>query len=403
MGSRMVVNRSEVEEINSIGGWLLIFGRRKVGKTYLIKNFLNYDLYFFIRRDGTIKTENGNQEISIDRFAESVRKKLKDGETVVIDEFQRLPEYLWDEIASVHPSGRLILSGSSMGVVSRLLSKNSPFLGIIYPYRLGLIRAKDILSSLFSYIPPDKAVELAPYLRDPWTIPLLTTPERFFPSLFNILPYAIPALIGEIFTEEERELTKTYHSIISLIGEGYFDYRDIGSILYTRKIIKSPTSSSVLPYIKNLRDMGILREIKRYGKNRYVYEIDSEPTRLFYYLDSRYDLSREIKYEEVKPTVEKLRNLAIERYLGDFFAEIYGGRVEYLKDESREIDILITKRNRPLMVGEVKWGKVTKKDIENFEKKTEDFYCRKILFTKRKIKGSDNIEILTPEDLQSLV
>ncbi|EDY36532.1 Archaeal ATPase family [Aciduliprofundum boonei T469] len=399
MGSRIVVNRSEAEEIKSIGGWVLIFGRRKVGKTFLIKNFLNYDIYFFIRRDGRIRMENGNEEIDTEGMIEKVKIYLMNGKTVVIDEFQRLPEEVWDDIASVHPSGRLILSGSSMSVVSKLLSKNSPFLGIIYPYRLGLIRAKDILNSLFSYLSPEKAIEVAPYLRDPWTIPLFTSPEKFFPSLLNILPYAIPALIGEIFTEEERELTKTYYSIISLIGEGYLDYREIASILYTRKIIKSPASSSVLPYIKNLRDMGILREIKRYGKKRYVYEIDSEPAKMFYYLDSRYDLSREITYDEVKPTLDKLHNLAIERFVADLFAELYGGRVEYLKEANREIDILITKRNKPIIVGEVKWGKATKKDIENFEKKTENFYCRKIFFTRRKIKSMGEIEVLTPEDL----
>ncbi len=401
MSSRIVVKRSEAKEIERTGGWLLIFGRRKVGKTFLIKNFLNYDLYFFIRRDGRIINERGKS--TVDKMMVKLRRKLKEGKTVVIDEFQRLPEEIWDEIASVHPSGRLILSGSSMSVVSKLLSKNSPFLGIIYPYRLGLIRARDILKSLLSHLPVEKAVEVAPYLRDPWTIPLFTTPEKFFPSLLRILPYAIPALIGEIFTEEERELTKTYYSIISLMGEGYSDYREIASILYSRRIIKSPVSSSVLPYIKNLRDMGILKEIKKYGRKKYVYEIDSEPTKMFYYLDARYDLSRDITYDEVKPTVQKLRNLAIERFVGDLFAEIYGGRVEYLKEANREIDILITKRNKPLIVGEVKWGRANKKDIDNFRKKTEDFYCRKIFFTKRKIRSNGDIEVLTPEDLPILL
>ncbi|EDY34218.1 Archaeal ATPase superfamily, partial [Aciduliprofundum boonei T469] len=150
MGSRIVVNRSEAEEIKSMGGWILLFGRRKVGKTFLIKNFLNYDIYFFIRRDGRIRMENGNEKIDTGGMIEKVKRGLVDGKTVVIDEFQRLPEEVWDDIASVHPSGRLILSGSSMSVVSKLLSKNSPFLGIIYPYRLGLIRAKDILNSLLS-------------------------------------------------------------------------------------------------------------------------------------------------------------------------------------------------------------------------------------------------------------
>ncbi len=405
MGSGIVVHRTEAEEIKSIGGWILIFGRRKVGKTFLIRNFLDYDVYFYVRADGSIREERGEHESILNGFEDMVERAkagLKRGETVVIDEFQRLNPSVWEEIASVHPNGRLILSGSSMKVVSKVISRNSPLLGIVYPYELGLIRPVDVLRSLFGNFRPDRAVELAPYLRDPWTIPLLSGSEDFFVNLTRIMRYAVPGLVGEIFTEEEREMSRTYRSIISLVGEGYERYEEMASILCTRGIIKRPESALVLPYMKNLQKMGILRANKIYGKKKYRYYMASEPMWLYFYLNSRYDFSREISYGEMKPTVERMKSMAVERFAADLFAEIRDGRVEILKNAEKEVDILITSRERPILVGEVKWGKAMKRDISDFLKKTEDFYCEKVFFTKNRIEDP-RVKVMGPEDLKELV
>ncbi|MCD6383651.1 MAG: AAA family ATPase [Thermoplasmata archaeon] len=406
MGSRIVVHRTEAEEIKRIGGWVLIFGRRKVGKTYLIKNFLDYDTYASIRVDRSVRIEEGGEERSVnnlEEFSRIVRRGLKDGGTVVIDEFQRLPEKILEDLAAVHPEGRLILSGSSMRVVTKLIGKGSSFLGILYPYHLSQIKARDILRSLFKVLPPERAVELAPFLRDPWTIPLLNESVDFMGNLVRITPYAVPALVGEIFTEEEREMTRTYQAIISLMGSGYTRAEEIASILYTRGIVKTPASSSVLPYMKNLRDMGILRETKVYGKKKYVYRIDSEVVNFYYYLNSRYDLSRDVSFEEVKPTVDKLKSMAVERFIADLFAEIHNARVEELKKRDGEIDILLTRRNKPILVGEVKWRELRAKDVRKFVERVWDFSCDKVIFT-RKSKGRvEDVRVLTPEDLVEMV
>lgn len=399
MSSRIVVHRREAEEIKRIGGWILLFGRRKVGKTYLIRNFLDYDHYFYVRVDGAISSEDGDYIYNdLEKFAKDVKKLLKGEERVVIDEFQRLPEWVIEEISRVHPHGKLILSGSSMRIVSRVISRKSPLLGILYPYRLGLINPLDILNTLKEYVSMMDAVELAPYLRDPWTIPLFTDKDGYFRNLFSIIQYAVPGLIGEIFTAEEREMTKTYESLLALLGEGISDYREIARILFARNIIKKPESSMVLPYIKNLEGMGLVEKIKIYGKKRYLYRLISEEMNMYYYLDSKYDFSRNPSYEEVMPTIEKLKTFAVENFIGDLFAEILRGKKEVLKTAEREIDFIITVRNKPIIVGEVKWGKLTKKDVEKFLSKSEDFYCRKIIFTKKK-RNFDGVEILEADDL----
>jgi AAA+ ATPase superfamily predicted ATPase len=56
MGSE-IIYRDEADEIKKMKGWILIYGRRKVGKTFLIRNFLDYDVFFRVNRDGSILAE----------------------------------------------------------------------------------------------------------------------------------------------------------------------------------------------------------------------------------------------------------------------------------------------------------------------------------------------------------
>jgi AAA+ ATPase superfamily predicted ATPase len=44
MGVTMIIRRKEVEAIKPMKKWLLVFGRRKTGKTFLVENFL--DVFF---------------------------------------------------------------------------------------------------------------------------------------------------------------------------------------------------------------------------------------------------------------------------------------------------------------------------------------------------------------------
>ncbi len=49
-----------------------------------------------------------------------------------------------------------------------------------------------------------------------------------------------------------------------------------------------------------------------------------------------------------------------------------GGVFEYQMDPDNELDILIKKRNKMIIAGEVKWSdRVRKKDIETFSRKVE--------------------------------
>ncbi len=62
------------------------------------------------------------------------------------------------------------------------------------------------------------------------------------------------------------------------------------------------------------------------------------------------------------------------------------------------VHIIITIRNKPKLVGEVKWGKVTKNDINRFLEKVENFDCKKVIVVKKKL-DTDEVDILTPAEL----
>jgi len=51
---RIIPRRIDVERVENAGPWRMIYGRRKTGKTFLVENFMRYDRFFFVNRDGTV-------------------------------------------------------------------------------------------------------------------------------------------------------------------------------------------------------------------------------------------------------------------------------------------------------------------------------------------------------------
>ncbi len=65
---------------------------------------------------------------------------------------------------------KVILVGSSILVSKKVLSRRSPLLGIVKPVRVGLIRPVNVLLALSKEVRIEKALKLAPLLRDPWIL-----------------------------------------------------------------------------------------------------------------------------------------------------------------------------------------------------------------------------------------
>jgi AAA+ ATPase superfamily predicted ATPase len=409
MGSE-IIYRDESDEIKKLNGWILIYGRRKVGKTFLIKNFLDYDVFFRVNRDGSILAENFAISIinNMDDFSRAVSELLLADKKVVIDEFQRLPESVIERISTIHPEGKVIFSGSSMRVIKKLFGSKSPLLGLAMQYRLGLIRPVNILRELSKKMDAIEAIELAPYLADAWTIPFFATEGDSEKVIYDLLKYSkftVPSLVGEIFTEEEREFTKVYEAILRLIGAGELDYKNIASILAGRKVIERADSSLIIPYIKNMEGMGLVESLPIFSSKKKMYRLSSPIMEAFFYLADRYGFEdRDVSFEEARPTIEKLRNFAVQNFIGDLFASAYHGKKEYYVTPSKEMDFIITVRNKAVLIGEVKWGKYDGNDLKKFVEKSTFIKAEKIFITKNKNEiKMDNVKIMDVDDILAMV
>ena len=89
--------------------------------------------------------------------------------------------------------------------------------------------------------------------------------------------------------------------------------------------------------------------------------------------------------------------------MADLFSEIYDGRKEYFVSPDKEIDFIITKRNKAEIIGEVKWKIIDSEDISKFLLNSERFSGKKVLICKNSKVKSDQVQILIPQDLIDLV
>ena len=395
-----IIERQESAEIKKGGSWLLVYGRRKTGKTFLLRRLCNYKNYLLVKKDRTILF--GESSIGHDQVVKTVTGLLEKGKTVVLDEFQRLDESVLEDLMQAHPKGKLIISGSSSRIIKTVFSRNSPLLGFFLPVNIGLINPEDVLVSL-SDLKPEQRIEFAAFLRDPWLIPFYID-EQILEFTYKIImrsKHIIPALIGEVFVEEQREMSKKYAAIMSYVGSGNWSSNRLANLLYSRKFINDPSPTHVIQYLKNLEEMGIIESNKLYkAKNRYYYRLRSPIMNLYYYLEDRYNIAnREVTLDEMKPTLQKLINLEIQNFIADVFAEYHKGRKELFFTHDEEIDFIITKRNKASVVGEVKWKDLSEKDINRFEKKTSRFFCRKIIVGKKIDSRPGKVEALDSKDI----
>ena len=399
-----VIQRKEAKEIAETPGWLLIFGRRKVGKTFLVKRTLKWDAYFLVRRDLAIIPE-GREAKPIDglpAFYEEVKRLLREGKTVVVDEFQRLPESFLDEVASVHPNGRLILMGSSLRVVHRVFGSGSPLLGLVSERKLSLVLPSDAFLFMSEKLPPARALLLAPYIRDPWTVEHLGTgdPIKVVYEILRGAKHSIPALVGEVFTEEERQLTATYEAILRLIGSGRWRTSDIASTLYGRGLLKQADPRAVAPYLSHMEKMDLIESVEIYRSRANYLRLKSPIMEAFYYLADRYAFDEaDVPFGEIRPTLERLVGMHVQDFVAQLLAEWKQGTRMYYFTPEQEIDFLITVRGRPQLVGEVKLGDVSRRDVMKFVDAAKIFPNAEKVSICRKEMKQPGIKVLTPEKL----
>ncbi len=398
------VTRHETERLVASKDWTLLYGRRKVGKTFLVRNFVRHDLYALIKRGGGAFFEGGALKSTNDygQAVELIVGALDTGMTVAVDEFQRLPEDFLERVQMSHPKGRLILLGSSMHVARDLLSRKSPLLGLLTEVRLSLISPVDIFTWLSERVGPEDALALAPYLRDPWALRFLgDSPGRALASILESSRSAIPALVGETFQEEDRLLTEVYEGIVRAIASGRTTLKEVSDQLHSRKLIDANDPSRVRPYVKIMEDMDLIERVPLFDGRGNYYAIKSKVMDLYYYLEEKYGIESE-RPGLVAEVIRERMPLHVQSFTGELMAEISGETYRYHMAADEEIDFVLTDRGRPTMVGEVKWTKnVRREDAARFLRSVEGFDCPKVLVSKAPFE-MDGLIAYTPKDLAKM-
>ncbi len=361
-----VLDRGECVELAGTSASLLVYGRRKVGKTWLVRNCVEWDGYFLVTRDGRCFGEGGLEPLEPGDCIKAVVGALGGGGTVVVDEFQRLrPEYLDLLGHKLSTSkGRALLLGSSLSIVEKVFAAHSPLLGLVEAYRVDLADPGDTLVSLAARCGLD-AAEAAMWFgiaRDPWILGLAEPggdPVEVLVSRAERLTPAAPGLVGEVFSEERRALTRTYDAILRTLARGEWRLPVIAHRLHAAGLTPSGAPSHVTPYLSVLEKMGLVERVRLWRTRgaRVYYRHRSTLLSLLYYMLDYVELG-------VKPGLEAVRSryaLELQFDLGELLARHKGLERAYMvSPEGWDVDVvLLDRRGRPVWGYEVKLGGIT--------------------------------------------
>lgn len=403
----MIIERpEETKRIKTTKKWVLIYGRRKTGKTFIVENFIEYDEYFFVKRDRSIISKKDEKIISYETFIEILKRTLQDKKTAVVDEFHRLGEDFFDFLHYTKKEGKLILISSTLFLSKKLFSRQSALLGIFTEMPIGLINFKDCLNELKKFnLDKKQLVELAILTKEPIAIDYFNSEKNAREIFGEILIGSIkttPALIGEIFIEEERTISAIYEGVLRAIANGKVVSGEISSYLFSRRLIKKDDPSIISQYLNNLVSFGIIKKIAIFNKNRFVYKHLSPLAKLFYYADEKYNITeRKLSEEEIKRIVDELFPKIVEDNIREFLALKFGLIETILEAKDYEIDACLLKFKKPEIVLEVKWKKLRTEDIKKAEENLQRINAKKkILFVQdKKLVHSNYLNIIDVFDL----
>ncbi len=393
MVERFVNRKSELswmeDQHSNETAFLVLYGRRRVGKTELIKEFMrSKDHVYFL---ATKKTEKENlkdlQKQMSEYLQESIFtdidfegweelfeefiKRINEKVVITIDEFPYLIESndavpsifqkIWDEHLK-EKNVTLILCGSSIGMMeTHVLEYKSP----LYGRRTGQWKLKPFKFEELSGFFPDKSLEerlqLYSYLDGiPQYLNKMDTERTVDWNLKNKLMQKGTYLYEEAENLLVPEFRKpaNYFSILQAIAEGNTRY---GEICNRTKMSKSKVSQ----YLKNLRELHIVEKEFPITQNK------ESRNALYKLTDNYYDFWFEFIYpnksmlEEGK--VEKVldsEKSALRRHVSFVFEQVCRESLRKGWDEvgrwwgkGEEIDVVaFDKTTDKIIFGECKWS-----------------------------------------------
>lgn len=405
---KFIGRKAELAKLNTEyernGGFVVIYGRRRVGKTTLIKEFLKKKIAFYFlateelesqsmkRLAGVVARTTKNSYLQkaaftdwLDLFQVIADYKPEEKKVLVIDEFPYLvktnpafPSILqnaWDEILK-GSNVMLILSGSLIGMMQKhALSYDSPLYGRrTAQMRLAPLPFTDIYA--VQKMPFEQAVEqyavtggVPKYL-------------EFFEDdrgLEEQLKDAVLSKSGFLYEEpnfllkSESVTAVNYFSIIKAIADGNHKLGKIAGVL-------GQETSALTPYLSTLADLGFIEKKtpvteKNPEKSRKgLYFISDNFIRFwFHYV---YPYKGELELDNMQIVLDEIRKDFVEKFVAfayedickNIFADLCkNGAISFVPsrigsywlndfDGDTEIDVMaVDHQNKRIFAGECKY------------------------------------------------
>lgn len=396
-----IIRNTEAERMKNVGKWVFIYGRRKTGKSFYVKNFMKWDEYFFVTREGSII--RNNETLTFQEFF-PLFKSLLGEKTIVLDEFHRLPPLFLDYLHSTGAKGRLVVISSTLWLSQKLIANRSPILGLFYSIPFSIIDEKDIICGLSGIVKNKKElVEAAVYLREPILLQHYKPPLRGFLSRYLIdNKMALQGLVGEIFREEDRYLSNVYAGIMQAVASGKVVSTEISSYLFSHGLIQKDNPGLIQRYLETLVSIGIFEKEKVWNKKKFIYTHVSPLLDIYFYANEKYGLSeRQVPEIFIKAVINEKLPIHVERFVKSLVSKIYG--LPTVKIEEPEIDFALTTFKKISVVGEVKWKCPNAMELRKIEEKLGKFAEEKLLIVPEKIGiESKVLKIFEPWELLKL-
>ncbi len=376
---------------------VFIYGRRRVGKTRLVKEFLKGKRGVYLLAKQTSVKENLTSFSR--RISEALGDELlklsplqswdalfhymsRDDRIVfVIDEFPYLVEldpslpsvlqYHWDE----HMSSSkvfLILTGSTVSLMEELMGPKSP----LYGRRTGQIKVNPLdyfqARLFFSKYGTEDAVRAYSILGGtPAYLNLFRDSISLRENLINNLR-ADSLLYSDamfLLREEVRE-PHNYMAVLEAVASGYNRFGQIADVTGLGR-------SSLGKYLSVLQELGFLERLTPIGsRKRGIYRIRDPYLRFWFrFIYPNQDL---VEYGEVDRLVDLILK-ELDTYVGEVFEDVVAQllrRMNYLGElpfrfsslgkwwhGDKEFDLVALGKGKALIV-EVKWSELKARDVE---------------------------------------
>ena len=416
MSSRNFINRakelSHLEDIYKKYGlrFVIITGRRRIGKSRLIKEFIknkNHLRVQFEKRNQRYNLKRMNQAISkkenipnphFSSFSDAFEYLAKtEKKIIILDEFSYLIKYsdalaefqtIIDEILT-DSEIMLITLGSSFSIMKRgLLEYSSP----LYGRSEGLINLQPLkLKDLFQWFPHNSAADIIRIHGVCGGVPrylemfngqndIKKEIEKLFFDPNSFLFHEARELL-----EEEFDDPVTYYSVLEAVSMGNTRVSDIGNHAFLEP--KNTTK-----YLNILTKLGILKHEFSYGMNRKrgIYRFKDHYFAFWFKFISIYFEDIESGFNQ--EAIAKFRT-EFETYLGHHFEdamrELTSGLMSFDTHsmgrwwhKGEEID-LILEGKKDICFVEYKWQKLSKRKAEKI---IEDLLSRSDSFKAHKKK-----------------